>query len=772
MASAPRRTGGAAFVGLAVALTAAIVATAAVGRPGGPVGAAQLIVASLAAVAALAGLVLAVRSRGRGRVAALALASAALVLGVAQAIIGAGLLRGVAAPGQLGSASAEFAGLLLAVGLTLWPAGRIPGAERARAAVDVMAALSGLMVLVLAVLGPAASDANTVITAHPLAVTIDLLVLTAALWLAVRARLTPAVPVIALGGAGLCAAFADLLGRSLATSAVLPDVALSLTAVALAVAALAMVASGWQRGHPAAVMTGEGGHPIGAVGAVALSTIAGACAAGVLVARGPLAALDAAAISAFAALLLVRLGLALNDVSSMSRTLADHRAELALAAARDPLTRVANRATFLGVVGAEVAAGGQPRVVYVGLDRFREIVDRFGHSGGDLVLAAVSARLTGAVGDVERVARVRGDEFAIALPLAGDTAQVAGARIAELLTSDRVDVDGVAVAVAASVGVADLADLPDGAGAEALLGAAELAMGEAKAAGRGRVATYRRGMRSGAADQAALRAELREAIDARQIGVVYQPAFSLSTGEIVAVEALARWAHPGRGPIGPDEFVRLAEDAGCVAELDLVVLEVAARQFRVWADRDPTGRLALAVNISAAHLDSPDLPVRLRAVLATYGLSPRRLIVEVTESALVGDLDLAVDVLSRLRAAGIRVAVDDFGTGYSSLAYLHRFPVDILKIDRSFVERMGRDGQTMVALIVQIGRTLGLETVAEGIEDQVQLDVLRSLGCTIGQGYLLGRPLSAADVAPLLDSGADRRATGTAGGSVIRLPER
>jgi EAL domain-containing protein (putative c-di-GMP-specific phosphodiesterase class I) len=282
---------------------------------------------------------------------------------------------------------------------------------------------------------------------------------------------------------------------------------------------------------------------------------------------------------------------------------------------------------------------------------------------------------------------------------------------------------------------------------------ADLAMYQAKATGEGGYARYDPQMHSGLVERLQLEADLRRAVEAGELGLHYQPTIDLGSGLLIGFEALVRWSHPTRGLIAPSEFIPVAETTGLIRSIGQWVLAEACRQAVAWGADDPRRPLTMSVNVSGRQFDRADLPAIVRTVLAETGLPAERLCLEMTESVLMNDTEENLAKLQQLKAIGVRLAIDDFGTGYSSLSYLRRFPVDTLKIDRSFVERVGEqtDDATLARTIVNLGQSLGMATVAEGIEQYTQFLALRRMGCELGQGFYFDRPLPPADAARLIE---------------------
>jgi diguanylate cyclase (GGDEF)-like protein/PAS domain S-box-containing protein len=410
----------------------------------------------------------------------------------------------------------------------------------------------------------------------------------------------------------------------------------------------------------------------------------------------------------------------------------------------DSLTSLANRALFHDRVQHAMqrrTLTDTVAVLFLDLDGFKEVNDSLGHSSGDTLLIEVAARLNTCTRPGDTIARLGGDEFAILVE--GAKAAIEFTTVAERIrTALRapVVVDGSSLFIQASIGIATAeSGMND---ADQLIRNADLAMYRAKERRDGEVAFYDPSMHTSLVDRLALEAELRLAVTEELLHVHYQPTYTLDTGKLVGVEALVRWNHPDRGQIPPDAFIPLAEQTGLIHQLGLFVLREACRQGRRWLDATPGVPLSIAVNISGKQLQRIGFTDEVREVLAESGLPPSALVLEMTESVLMHDTESSSQTLRELKEMGIRIAIDDFGTGYSSLSYLHRFPVDILKIDRSFVERLSgvNAEESLVQSIVQLAQTLQLETIAEGIEDQGQLLTLRRLGCQVAQGYHFGRP--------------------------------
>jgi diguanylate cyclase (GGDEF)-like protein/PAS domain S-box-containing protein len=434
--------------------------------------------------------------------------------------------------------------------------------------------------------------------------------------------------------------------------------------------------------------------------------------------------------------------------------------ELRHLAFHDGLTGLANRDLLIDRIEQATRRAGRrgtnPAVIYLDLDGFKAANDRHGHGGGDRLLRTVAERLAYTVRSEDTVARVGGDEFVVLIeenhPEAAEAVTTAE-RIQQAL-SVPVDIGGGReVRVTASVGVA-VGEV--GCAADELLRNADIAMYRAKAAGKARVLLYDPSMGDEAGEALLLEGELEHALAQDQLELHYQPVVDLRSDKVVGFEALLRWRHPRLGLVAPDRFIPLAESTGLIVPIGRWVLETACATAARWQSRlagDPP-RLTMAVNLSARQLADDRVVDDVRRALAAVGLPPSSLVLEMTETALVVDPAAAADRLRSLRALGVRVAIDDFGTGYSSLAYLRQFPIDILKIDRSFVETITDpdDLPPIVRGLLDLGHTLDLEIVAEGIEREVQRDGLRLERCDLGQGFLFSRAVPEAQAETLIDA--------------------
>lgn len=447
-----------------------------------------------------------------------------------------------------------------------------------------------------------------------------------------------------------------------------------------------------------------------------------------------------------------------DAINQLAARIENQLDQLARQAFFDTLTTLPNRALFLDRLTHALARAGRHEhtlaVLYLDLDNFKVVNDSLGHPVGDALLIAVAQRLAMCVRRKDTVARLGGDEFTILLEdlRDQDEALFVAKRIQNVL---RVPFDlgtqrvftGVSIGIAFNTRLHDTTDL--------LLQNADLAMYRAKASGKGRFEIFNQEMNSRAVRRLEVETDLRHALDHDELRIYYQPIVSLKSGEIHGVEALLRWEHPTRGLIGPQDFLALAEETGLIVPIGRWLLEECCRQGRAW-ERRFGGRLPLqiSVNIAARQLQRTDLAHDLDRVLESTGFNAARLELEITESALLHDAEGAIAALQAVKALGVKLAVDDFGTGYSSLACLRRFPIDRLKIDRSFVDGLGRDAEStaVVRTIIALARTLHLQVTAEGIETPEQATHLRGLGCEWGQGYHYANPQPAELLDGLLDS--------------------
>ena len=416
----------------------------------------------------------------------------------------------------------------------------------------------------------------------------------------------------------------------------------------------------------------------------------------------------------------------------------------------DSLTGLFNRTSFADRLDQLVDEGAAFAVLTIDLDRFKAVNDQFGHLAGDRLLIEVGNRLRRLVAPEDVVARIGGDEFAIIVvdqEAASRAGQIAKAVVTSLAGSYAID--RFVAHSGASIGIVVSPD--DGDTVEALRQAADLALYRAKALGRGTISFFSADLDEAAADRRSLEADLRSAIDCGAIAVAYQPVVSTATGQISSFEALARWTHPDRGPIGPDVFIGIAEECGLVGELGAQVLEIACATAATWREE-----IRVAVNLSPVQFEDPGLVGKISNILARTGLAANRLQLEVTEGLVIRDVDNTFRILAKLRALGIQILMDDFGVGYSSLSYFERFPFDKVKIDRSFVDKLSSSpaARAVIEAVVGLGKALGMGIVAEGVETSEQMRLLTDLGCTHLQGYLFSPPLPAQAFAQVLATNA------------------
>jgi len=418
----------------------------------------------------------------------------------------------------------------------------------------------------------------------------------------------------------------------------------------------------------------------------------------------------------------------------------------------DQLTGLPNRALLHDRTQQAIRLAGRQgltaALLLLDLDRFKEVNDTLGHHHGDLLLQQVAERLQGSLRDSDTAARLGGDEFAVLLPQI--TSVQAATAVADKLRAAieaPFAVDGLTLDVDASIGVAAYPD--HATDANQLLQRADVAMYAAKATHAG-YTVYDPTLDQHNPRRLGLLGQLRRALAAGELVVHYQPKADARSARILGVEALVRWQHPEHGLLGPGEFIPLAETTGLIRPLTSYVLQVALRQCRTWLD---AGRdLSVAVNLSTRCLLDLTLPDQITQLLENTAVAPERLVLEITESAIMTDPTRALEILNRLHTLGVRLAIDDFGTGYSSMAYLKSLPVDELKVDRSFVKHL-RDNQNDAVIVrstVDLGHNLGLQVVAEGVEDQATWQELATLGCDTVQGYYLAKPMPAAELATWL----------------------
>ena len=443
--------------------------------------------------------------------------------------------------------------------------------------------------------------------------------------------------------------------------------------------------------------------------------------------------------------------LALNDARAAS--------EATHGAFHDSLTGLPNRSLFIDRLDHALARvereGGPLAVLFCDLDGFKTVNDSLGHAAGDRLLRAVGSRLEGTLRPADTVARFGGDEFAILLEELGrpEDAARAAARVIEQLEAP-FEIEGRELFVGVSVGIAAAAPGED---ADAILRNADLAMYRAKARGKGRYEVYEASMHAEVVRRMDTELDLKRAVEREQIVVHYQPIFDLPSGEIAGLEALVRWQHPTAGVLRPDEFIPIAEESGQIVAIGRYVLREACRQLALWRARYPAYEwLYVSVNVSGVQLREHGLVEEVDAALRAAELDPTHLLLEMTETVLMGQSEAARTRLEALRALGVRLAIDDFGTGYSSLEYLDRLPIDALKIAKPFVDRLGGGpgSDAIPRAIADLAEIFGLVVIAEGIEQPDQPELLVDIGCRFGQGNRLSGPLepAAADAA-LMRSG-------------------
>jgi diguanylate cyclase (GGDEF)-like protein len=449
-----------------------------------------------------------------------------------------------------------------------------------------------------------------------------------------------------------------------------------------------------------------------------------------------------------------RIGLQTNELEESLTTKESLEADLRYQVLHDGLTGLANRALLYDRVEhallASVRSGKTVAVCFCDLDGFKTVNDGLGHQVGDQILVTVSKRLSSVVRPGDTVARLGGDEFAVLIEGVEDPsiATSVADRIVSAVARP-IELEGRSVDMTVSVGIA----VADGkATGEELLSRADSAMYEAKAAGKGRYEVFEASMHARIMERLEITNSFGRALKRSEFALLYQPQFSLVDGHLEGFEALLRWQHPSLGLLSPDRFISLAEETGHIVSIGRWVLETACDQAARWS----TGRspLTMSVNISARQLRHPHLVDDVRTALALAGLPPCQLVLEITENVLVSDPDHARSVLGELKGLGVRLAIDDFGTGYSSLSYLRRFPVDLLKIDKSFIDPLSDpdgDDVAFIKTILKLADTLGLATVAEGIERPDQRALLSELGCGSAQGFLMARPLSDLAAGDLID---------------------
>ncbi|HEX6650829.1 MAG TPA: EAL domain-containing protein [Pyrinomonadaceae bacterium] len=446
----------------------------------------------------------------------------------------------------------------------------------------------------------------------------------------------------------------------------------------------------------------------------------------------------------------------------ISRVLEETKDHFRHAAFHDSLTGLPNRAMFTELLKAELENSKRLNdhtfaVLFLDLDRFKNINDSLGHTHGDLLLVAFAERLERTLRPVDTLARFGGDEFAILLSGMSDATDAV--RVAQRIHDELTQpfaLDKNSAFATASIGIALSSsgyDRP-----EDILRDADTAMYRAKENGKARYELFDHGMHARAVSRLQLESDLRHAVEQNEFTVYYQPIVSLQTGRLAGFEALVRWNHPRRGLVYPTDFIPVAEETGLIVPIGQWVLNEACAQIREWQLNSPSHRsLSLSVNLSARQVAQPDLLDRIKEALETSKLNPHCLKLEITESVVMENAEAAALMFKQLRSLGVQLSIDDFGTGYSSLSYLHRFPLNYLKIDRSFVMRLTTDNDNaIVRTISTLARNLGMEVIAEGIETEEQHQELKRLGCEYGQGFLFSRPVNSEGVIKLLAQDAHR----------------
>jgi diguanylate cyclase (GGDEF)-like protein/PAS domain S-box-containing protein len=430
--------------------------------------------------------------------------------------------------------------------------------------------------------------------------------------------------------------------------------------------------------------------------------------------------------------------------------------QLAYQAFHDTLTGLANRALFMdrlqNALARSVRREEQTGVLFLDVDRFKIVNDSLGHDAGDRLLIAVAQRLSFCLRDGDTAARLGGDEFTVLLEDLRDIGEAI--RIAERISSELsrpFEIDGREVFVTVSIGIT--VSRPGHHQHLDLLREADIAMYQAKAQGKAGYAVFDTDMGAAALRRLELETDLRHAIDRGEFEVHYQPTIELETGRLASMEALVRWRHPDRGLVAPVEFIPLSEETGLIIALGKWVLGEACRQAVVWRDKYGVRAPSVSVNLSARQVQHPEIVAEVKEVLDRTGLDPATLTLEITETFVVEDAESNRVTIQRLKELGVRLAIDDFGSGYSSLGYLKRLPVDILKIDRAFVQTLGRDPEdtAIVEAVTKLAHTLNMLVTAEGVESVDQVVQVRALGVDLGQGYFFARPLTADLATALVD---------------------
>jgi diguanylate cyclase (GGDEF)-like protein len=443
---------------------------------------------------------------------------------------------------------------------------------------------------------------------------------------------------------------------------------------------------------------------------------------------------------------------------------------MAYLAQHDGLTDLPNRALLQDRLNQAITLAGRRKrklaLLFLDMDRFKSTNDSLGHSAGDRLLKSVAQRLLACVRSSDTVSRQGGDEFVILLPdiaHAEDASICADKMLQAIATPHAIDKHDLHVT--GSIGIATYPD--DGGDAETLLRNADFAMYHAKGIGRNNVQFFKAEMNTRAVERHTVEDGLRYALDREEFELNYQSKIDLKTGALLGVEALVRWRHRERGLVLPRQFIPVAEECGLIVEIGRWVLREACRQARAWQDAG-LPEIPIAINVSAVELRAKDFIAGVRAILADTGMDPQLLEFELTETFLIEGASTTAAVLQDLKDMGLRIALDDFGTGYSSLSFLRRYPIDTVKIDRSFIRNVttNADDASIVCAVIAMGESLHLSVVAEGIETREQLSFLRQRGCPVGQGFHFGRPVVAAEFAGVQRTLAARRRGSRNGGSL------
>ncbi len=439
---------------------------------------------------------------------------------------------------------------------------------------------------------------------------------------------------------------------------------------------------------------------------------------------------------------------------SAQEELARRQEELSFLATHDALTGLPNRTLILDRIEQMLVRSRRSQTpvaaLFVDLDNFKTINDTLGHGAGDELLQAVASRLEGVVRETDALGRLGGDEFVV---IAEEVSLAAGPELIAERLLDALEQpfilkgdEQAGLVVTASIGIA----VGERSSAEELLRDADIAMYRAKWEGKSRYVVFESGMQDAVQTKMELEMDLRVAVDSDEFFLVYQPTFDLRDMTPTGMEALIRWRHPTRGIVQPDDFVPVLEETGLISQVGKWVLEEACQRGASW--RRAGYPIGVAVNVSARQLDTDAFITDVQEALANSALDPEALTIEITETTLMSHAEDTAARLTAIKRFGVRIAIDDFGTGYSSLAYLQRFPVDALKIDRSFITRLtqSKDGEALIRTLVQLGKSMSIETLAEGIEQAQQLSLLRDEMCDSGQGFLFAEPLDAADTESFL----------------------